>query len=453
MNAVTSRTRNDARHQDCGCGCAPCRCDSQCCELACLVRPNFYCGQVLTDADLAALVEWTRSRLSLVRQREGWGIACGLELSCGAPDTRVGSGPHEPVPAAGPGVWIGSGYALDCCGDDLVLCEPLRVDLSPLCRPAFDPCNPGAQPPGRPAAGNTGNIGANGGDDCLHIAADELFAVQLSLRYGEDPAHGQRALFRGSCDDDGPCQYTRIREQPCVHLEEVPFATPATDDEGERWREAHEASLARQVAAVRAAILGGSPAVLKLLRHAPPYRYCFLEELVCCLQRKEGPDAPVDPAQWLQIARLIVLDWTLRQLDCPCATCLPDTGVPLGRVILRRRTQDRTVHCSVVMIEQSPPWRRLLRRDPCRPPGNGVDLAPLLGQPASALADLHERAGHVEVIDTQPANGDELATMIGRLATAVLSHDPATDGRLAAFVVDDVLGVTRIAAFVRLMAQ
>jgi hypothetical protein len=446
MNAVTSsRTRNGAGYEDCGCGCASCRCDSQCCELECLLRPNFYCGQVLTDADLAALVEWTRSRLSLARHRDGWGIACGLELSCSAPGTAAGCAPRAPQPGAGPSVWVGSGYALDCCGDDLVLCEPLAVDLSPVCRPAFDPCDPNSRPPGRP----TGQPdGANGGD-CLHLDAGELVAVQLSLRYAEAPAHGQRALFRGTCNDDGPCQYARIREQPCVHLEEVPLAAPAVEDEGERWREAFEAGLARQVATVRAAILGGSQTVLKLLRHAPPYRYCFLEELVCCLHKKEGAETPIGPAQWWQIARLIVLDWMLRQLECPCDTCQPDTGVPLGRVILRRRMQDRTLLCSVVMVEQAAPWRRRLRRDPCRPQVAGIDLAPLLGQPASALDGLRERDIDVQVIDAQAASSEDLAAMIGRLATAVVSHDPAGGGGLAVFLVDDVLGVTRIAAFVR----
>lgn len=452
MNAAIKQARYGAGHGDCGCGCGctPCRCDSQCCELECLVRPNFYCGQVLTDADLAALVEWTRSRLSLVRHREGWGVACGLQLSCSAPDAALGCAPHEQ--GAGPDIWVGNGYALDCCGNDLVLCEPLRVDLSPLCRPAFDPCDPRTQPPGRPPGGAKGTPARS--EDCLAIDANELFAVQVSLRYAEDLAHRQRALFAGSCNDDGPCQYGRIREQPCVHLEEIPLATPAAEDDADRWRKAFEANLARQVAAVRAAIQGGSQAVLKLLRHAPPYRYCFLEEMVCCLRKQENPDAPIGLAQWLQIGRLIVLDWMLRQLECPCETCLPDTGVPLGRIIVRRRTQDRKVRCSVVLIEQDPPWRRALRHDPCRPvKARGIDLAPMLGRPTAVLSELSERDVNVEVIDAQPATADELAALIGRLATAVVSHDPATDAGLAAFLVNDVLGVSRVAAFVRLIPQ
>ena len=66
---------------DCGCGCGGhCGCESRCCDLECIVRPNFFCGQLLTDGDLAATVEWARSRFSLSRYRHGWGIiSAGLD--------------------------------------------------------------------------------------------------------------------------------------------------------------------------------------------------------------------------------------------------------------------------------------------------------------------------------------------------------------------------------------
>ena len=60
---------------DCGCGCGgTCTCDSRCCDLECLIRPNYFCGQTLTDRDLTALVEWARTRFGLVRYRAGWGV-------------------------------------------------------------------------------------------------------------------------------------------------------------------------------------------------------------------------------------------------------------------------------------------------------------------------------------------------------------------------------------------
>src|SRR5262245_25466521 len=102
---------------DCPCGCAPC--DKQCCDLECLVRPRFFCGQLLTDADLTALVEWSRARFRLARYRHGWGVICGLEVSCD---------PQKPA-----GVLIHPGYAIDCCGNDIVVCTPSSYSLANAC--------------------------------------------------------------------------------------------------------------------------------------------------------------------------------------------------------------------------------------------------------------------------------------------------------------------------------
>ena len=113
MNAhATSSTSKTAGAHDCGCGCGGgCGCQSQCCELECLVRPNFYCGQLLTDVDLDALVEWTRRRFALTRYRDGWGVVCGLTLTC-SPVTGARTCCGDP--AKGPVVYVKHGYAIDC---------------------------------------------------------------------------------------------------------------------------------------------------------------------------------------------------------------------------------------------------------------------------------------------------------------------------------------------------
>lgn len=115
QRSITSGTVTTA--QCCPCGCAPC--DTQCCELECLVRPEFFCGQLLTDEDLTALVKWNRTHYRLGRYQYGWGVACGLEL------TRD---PKNPA-----GVLLHPGYALDCCGNDIVVCEPSAYSLAKLC--------------------------------------------------------------------------------------------------------------------------------------------------------------------------------------------------------------------------------------------------------------------------------------------------------------------------------
>ena len=52
------------------------------CEPECLVHPNFFCGQLLTDADLNALISWSKEKFRLDRYKNGWGVVHGLSVSC-----------------------------------------------------------------------------------------------------------------------------------------------------------------------------------------------------------------------------------------------------------------------------------------------------------------------------------------------------------------------------------
>jgi hypothetical protein len=447
MNAGTS----NMNVKSCGCACGgQCGCDSRCCELECLVRPNFFCGQMLTDADLAAMVEWTRSRLALARYRDGWGIACGLELSCSAPGGAA-SCCGDNATESGPAVYLNAGYALDCCGNDLVVCEPIKVNLGPVCRPADDPCDPRARTASTPQA-VPGAQGEGAQADCLRLKPEDLVVVQLSLRYHEDLAQGQRAMFRGACSDDGPCQYARVLEHPCVHLEVIkPGEAQDDQSDEERWQAGFKRRLELEVDAIRAAVVGGMDAVLQYIRHNPPYQFCFLEDMACCLRKKETEKEKTSAEDRLHIAKLLFMDWLLRQLQCPCSNCLPDDGVPLGRIILRRSVVAGRTLCSVAMIDQGAAYRRALRKDPCRPVGiRKYDLAPYLGQPAtSGLAQLRSLAIECEVIEGNPQNDEQLGAVVGGFTVATVTLDRAISGRLEVHLADDIAGTSRIAFFVQ----
>ncbi|CAN7806237.1 hypothetical protein LJR267_010702 [Paraburkholderia hospita] len=447
MNAGTSNMNmKPAQAGGCGCACGgQCNCEARCCELECLVRPNFFCGQMLTDADLAAMVEWTRSRLALARYRDGWGIVCGLDLSCSAP-VGAGSCCGETATGSGPVVYLNAGYALDCCGNDLVVCEPIKVDLGPVCRPPADPCDPGAKPATTPRATHVPQTDGDTQADCLRLKAEDLFAVRLSLRYHEELAQGQRAMFRGACSDDGPCQYARVLERPCVHLEEVPLGAAQNGrNDKESRTTSFQQRLAREVAAIRAVVPKGMDAILQHIRHNPPYQFCFLEEMVCCLRRNEAADRPTSFQDLLHIGKLLLTDWLLRELQCTCSSCLPDDGVPLGRVILRRSAVAGRTQCSVVMIEQSAAYRRPLRKDPCRPLAAGeLDLAPYLWQPATS-----EQEVMVTLVKAKVASEDELLNRLESFANTVVTFDPKAKDQLVAHLADDIVGTSRIAFFVR----
>jgi hypothetical protein len=116
--------------------CTPC---PVCGGLECLCRPRFYAGQLLNEQDLNRLDRYIVAKNRLRnRYLHGWGVACGLEVSC-----------HP----CGNYVQLNPGYALSPCGDDIVVCREETVDVCKLirdcCTPDEDPCgNPRPRPEG-----------------------------------------------------------------------------------------------------------------------------------------------------------------------------------------------------------------------------------------------------------------------------------------------------------------
>jgi hypothetical protein len=101
---------------------SPCRCHEKepapctCCGITCFDRPNYFCGHLLTDADLSLEQKYVREKNKLYhRAIDGYGIACGLKITCD-PQCKGFIRIHE-------------GFAIDDCGHDLVVCETLPFDV------------------------------------------------------------------------------------------------------------------------------------------------------------------------------------------------------------------------------------------------------------------------------------------------------------------------------------
>ena len=105
----------------CGCGGAGCGCDTGMCTDQSFKRPRFFAGQLLTEDDLQALTDYVVGKNRLHnRYLFGAGVVCGLGVTC-----------H---PCGGGTVMVGPGFALDCCGNDLVLPCAEEVDVQALLR-------------------------------------------------------------------------------------------------------------------------------------------------------------------------------------------------------------------------------------------------------------------------------------------------------------------------------
>ncbi len=91
------------------CGCLVCQ------GLVCLERPNFFAGQLLSEAELNSQLSYLRAKNRLHnRYLHGWGVVCGLEVVC-----------H---PCEG-WVTIRQGYAIDPCGEDILVCQDHDYNL------------------------------------------------------------------------------------------------------------------------------------------------------------------------------------------------------------------------------------------------------------------------------------------------------------------------------------
>jgi hypothetical protein len=213
--AATAPSSTTASSSPCGCGCheqalEPCGC----CKLTCFERPKYFCGQLLSDADLTLEETYFREKNKLYhRMLDGFGVVCGLRLRCD-PDCCG----H---------ITIGEGYAIDCCGNDLVVCEPRSYDLICELRKKkwlveiprehrhkhkhdhdayddhrdYDNRHDYDDGPER-----------EDDDDCIHKQC-----FYIGICYAEEPADYATPYTTECNPAPGPCQPTRIRE--CVRFE------------------------------------------------------------------------------------------------------------------------------------------------------------------------------------------------------------------------------------------
>lgn len=171
------------------------------------VRPRFFAGQLLTEDDLSALTAYTTAKDRLHnRYLFGAGVVCGLWVSCD--------------PCGGGTVTVQPGYALDCCGNDLMLSCAATLDVNAMIRDL-----------------RTAQLGKDCGDPCAgrgtassgHQNATSSRRYCLYARYGEQSTDPVAAYATGEPCGQVSCEPTRIREGISFVLK-CPVDAPAPDD-------------------------------------------------------------------------------------------------------------------------------------------------------------------------------------------------------------------------------
>jgi hypothetical protein len=161
------------------------------CEYQSLKRANFFPGMLLGDQDFKdEQLYHIESRKRLVRYLVGWGIVCGLEIE------RVKNQCA---------VKIKPGFALDCQGNAIEVCQSVSVDLSKQCRKQpKQPCDP---------------------------KNPELRDLYIALRYGFTKTDSVPVYAPGGDCEQSDCEPSRIQEGFCVEiLDKCPTIKPCKDD-------------------------------------------------------------------------------------------------------------------------------------------------------------------------------------------------------------------------------
>lgn len=215
MNAPMIKARSPCGKPGC-CGgnggkTCTCNCGSNC-QSDIFVRPQFFAGQLLCEDDLQALETYVLAKNRLHNRRLfGEGIVCGFEVLC-----------H---PCGDGRVIVQPGYALDCCGNDIVLSCNSELDINLMIRDlrrdklggydCGDPCAP-IKPQTAPAE-KTKSPEDVAREYCLYVRYCEQETDPVSP-YSPDQPCGPAA-----------CEPTRVREGLYFELR-CPEAPQAPDD-------------------------------------------------------------------------------------------------------------------------------------------------------------------------------------------------------------------------------
>jgi hypothetical protein len=177
------------------------------------VRPKFFAGQLLTEDDLGTLTDYVTAKNRLHnRYLFGAGVVCGLWVSCD--------------PCGGGTVIVQPGYALDCCGNDLVLACPASLDVNAMIRDlraarlgkdCGDPC----ADQGTKAGQDTESAGEQTASPTRHYL--------LYARYGEQDTDPVAPYATEEPCGQAACEPSRIREGISFVLK-CPVDRPPPDD-------------------------------------------------------------------------------------------------------------------------------------------------------------------------------------------------------------------------------
>ena len=434
------QTKPVEHDQPCPCGCAPC--EEPCCELECVERPHFFCGQLLGNDDLNALVEWSRSRFRRRRYLHGWGVVCGLNVRCD---------PDNPT-----SVILSEGYAIDCCGEDIVVCDNQALDLSKYCQDetCLDPWRKETTTEMATARVATAEVaaaemaaGALTTEEPTHVELPDPLshaaAFDLYLYYDEKGSHPETSLGGCNCGQGTHCEFSRMQETFRWTLKSVsPKEKNPLEQAYASWHTNYICHLDRFLDLIRELQKAQESTddteklvyilcrkLHRWLKQNPLQHFCFVDELLSTCEEDILHDR--------FLARLLfwmLLDYRLSWLRCDCPRCDPQTGVPVARLWFQIPDYRENRKCRILMVNDWKPFRRPIQPDVCLPSRpDSINLVKFLWQRSEEIESKYD----VRFVEFQiPTDINELDGWLEGEKIAELCHDPSLDQPLQLYVVD-----------------
>jgi hypothetical protein len=162
-------------------------CCPACTGIECFDRPTFFAGQLLNETDLNAEIDYVVEKNRLHnRYLHGPGTVCGLDVTCGDCDGTVN---------------ISAGYAIDPCGNDIVVCTNQTFDVIKAIKACAKTRKKGSTTGCQPYQPPT--------SDCSSLTTEEWC---ITLEYKESPTqpvtpliNNQKSSCSCGCGGGGRC--------------------------------------------------------------------------------------------------------------------------------------------------------------------------------------------------------------------------------------------------------
>ena len=148
-------------------------------------RARYFHGMLMTDRDFKEeQLYHNRKRKLLNQMLHGWGVVCGLKVKTTTP--------------AGPNIIVEPGLALDCNGNEILVCEEQTI-------------NPCVKPPSHT------ELQAGPCEESL-IAGREFTTLYVMIKYKERITDPVPVYAPGGSCEEKVCDYSRTQEGYCIEV-------------------------------------------------------------------------------------------------------------------------------------------------------------------------------------------------------------------------------------------